>query len=78
MNKYSELTLNSWKKWDLIRYIKKLEEINEKYDAILNKQNKAFNEALEYIHKCLNTKRKLYLDAVLITIQNILGSEDNE
>ena len=78
MNKYSELTLNGWKKWDLIRYIKKIEAINEKCDVKLNKQYKAINEVNEYINKCLKTKRKLYLDAVLITIQNILGSEDNE
>ena len=78
MNKYKEFTLNTWKKWDLIKYVKQLEEINEKYDVKLNKQYKAINEVNEYINKCLNTKRKLYLDAVLITIQNILGSEDNE
>ena len=73
MNKYKEFTLNTWKKWDLIKYVKQLEEINEKYDVKLNKQYKAINEVNEYINKCLKTKRKLYLDAVLITIQSILG-----
>lgn len=78
MNKYKEFTLNTWKKWDLIKYVKQLEEINEKYDVKLNKQYKAINETLEYIHKCLNTKRKLYLDAVLITIESMLESGNNE
>lgn len=49
MNNYSEFTLSSMKKWDLVRYIKKLEEIIEKYDAALNKEYKANNNAIEYI-----------------------------
>lgn len=49
MNKYKEFTLNTWKKWDLIKYVKQLEEINEKYDASLNKEYKANNKAIEYI-----------------------------
>ena len=49
MNKYSEFTLASMKKWDLVRYIKKLEEIIEKYDAALNKEYKVNNNAIDYI-----------------------------
>lgn len=78
MNKYSEFTLSAMKKWDLIRYVKQLEEIIEKYDTQLNKQYKALNEATEYIDRCLNTRRKLYLDAVLITIQTMLERKNND
>jgi hypothetical protein len=49
MNKYTDLTLISMKKGNLLKYIRSLEEIIEKYDASLNKEYKANNNAIEYI-----------------------------
>lgn len=85
MNKYAELTLNTWKKWDLIRYIQQLQKMIEEYDCRYEdcvhshtELESQIHDVLQYIEKCLNTKRKLYLDAVLITIQTMLERENND
>lgn len=46
---YSELTLNGIKKWDLIKYIKRLEEIISTYDDLLIREFKLKEEAITYI-----------------------------
>ena len=49
MNKYTDLTLNSMKKANLIKYVRSLEEIIAKYDAALNKEYKEKELATTYI-----------------------------
>jgi len=59
----SELSLNNFKKWDLIRYIKKLESIIDKYDSKLAEEIKIKEEGIKYIEDhtyCERTKKHSY------------------
>lgn len=59
----SELSLNNFKKWDLIRYIKKLETIIDKYDFMLVEEIKIKKDSIKYIEDhtyCEKTKKHDY------------------
>lgn len=59
----SELSLNNMKKWDLIRYIRKLEEIISKYEFMLSEEIKIKEESISYIEShtyCERTKKHSY------------------
>ncbi len=58
MNKYTDLTLNSMKKANLIKYVRSLEEIIAKYDAALNKEYKEKELATTYIDSPQFNKNK--------------------
>ena len=72
MNKYTDLTLNSMKKANLIKYVRSLEEIIAKYDAALNKEYKEKELALIYIDSPQFGKNKKK------TLKQILRGEDKE
>ena len=83
---YKDFTLSTMRKWDLIRYIRKLEEIIEDFDAELNKQykeierlNNIINKAIEYLEAVNKSHQKMF---VLVDKQYLLdilkGDEKNE
>ncbi len=50
--KYTNITLMGMKKANLVKYVRSLEDIIEKYDLELNKQCRLKKEAMLYIKEC--------------------------